>query len=218
MSRWFRLYDELLDDPKVQRLPGEDFKAWVNILCLASRKDGSLPAVADIGFALRLDARKAVAIVGRLKEAGLIDEMDGALSPHGWSVRQFKSDSSTGRVKQFRERKKGVSRNGDETFHETAPDTDTETDSSVAKATGGEPPETDPEKLFWSSAKAALKPHAKGDPGALVNKWLRERGKALTMAALNAGQLERAVDLVAYCEGYFRRHSANGQPQPVVPL
>lgn len=27
MSRWFRYYDEALDDPKVQRLPGEMFKA-----------------------------------------------------------------------------------------------------------------------------------------------------------------------------------------------
>ena len=27
MSRWFRYYDEALDDPKVQRLPGDDFKA-----------------------------------------------------------------------------------------------------------------------------------------------------------------------------------------------
>lgn len=26
MSRWFRMYDELLDDPKAQRLPPVDFK------------------------------------------------------------------------------------------------------------------------------------------------------------------------------------------------
>jgi len=90
--------------------------------------------------------------------------------------------------------------------------------TSVAKATGAAAPSSDPEKVFWSDAKAFLKPHTKGDPGALVNKWLRDRGKPLTMAAVNAAQLERAVDPVAYCEGYFKRHSQNGQPQPVVPL
>lgn len=90
--------------------------------------------------------------------------------------------------------------------------------SPEPNGSGDETPPVDPEKKFWSDAKAALKPHVRGDPGALVNKWLRERGKPLTVAALNAAQLERAVDPVAYCEGYFRRHSANGQPQPVVPL
>lgn len=216
MSRWFRLYDELLDDPKVQRLTGDDFKAWVNLLCLASRKDGKLPPVEDIAFSLRLEPRKAAAIVSRLVSATLLDAEDDGFTPHGWNARQYKSDVSTGRVKQFRERKKAVSGNADETFHATAPDTETDTESSVAKATGAAAP--DPEAVFWSDAKAFLKPKAKGDPGALVNKWLRERGKSLTMAALNAAQLERAVDPVAYCEGYFRRHGANGQPQPVVPL
>ena len=33
MSRWFRLHDEILDDPKVQRLSGDDFKAWVKSCC-----------------------------------------------------------------------------------------------------------------------------------------------------------------------------------------
>jgi len=216
MSRWFRLYDELLDDPKVQRLSGDDFKAWVNLLCLASRNDGKLPCVEDIAFALRMDARKAAATVERLVRATLLDADGDGFKPHGWDARQYKSDVSTSRVKQFRERKKAVAGNVDETFHATPPDTDTETDSSVAKATGAKAP--DPEAVFWADAKAYLKPKVKGDPGALVSKWLRERGKPLTMAALNAAQLERAVEPVAYCEGYFRRHGANGQPQPVVPL
>jgi len=30
MSRWFRLYDDLVDDPKIQRLPGETVKALLN--------------------------------------------------------------------------------------------------------------------------------------------------------------------------------------------
>lgn len=59
-SRWFRFYDEALDDPKVQRLPGEDFKAWVNMLALASKHGGQLPAIGDMAFALRMDERHAV--------------------------------------------------------------------------------------------------------------------------------------------------------------
>lgn len=88
--------------------------------------------------------------------------------------------------------------------------------SSEANASGGKPP--DSEALFWSDAKAFLKPKVRGDPGALVNKWLRERGKPLTMAALNAAQLEHAVDPIAYCEGYFKRQGAGFEQQPAVPL
>jgi hypothetical protein len=46
----------------------------------------------------------------------------------------------------------------------------------------------------------------KGDPGALISKWLREQGKPTTMAALNAAQMERAVNPLEYIPGYFRRH------------
>ena len=31
MTRWFRAYDDALNDPKVQRLPGELFKAWFKL-------------------------------------------------------------------------------------------------------------------------------------------------------------------------------------------
>jgi hypothetical protein len=35
MSQWLRLYTDLINDPKVQLLPAEDFKGWINILCIA---------------------------------------------------------------------------------------------------------------------------------------------------------------------------------------
>ena len=65
MNRWFRLYDAVLDDPKVQRLPDRIFKAWINLLCLASRHGGTLPPVDDVAFALRCTPEQAVLIVER---------------------------------------------------------------------------------------------------------------------------------------------------------
>jgi hypothetical protein len=44
----------------VQRLPGEKFKAWVNLLCIASKHDGVLPPVADHAFLLRPMTEKSV--------------------------------------------------------------------------------------------------------------------------------------------------------------
>lgn len=128
MSRWFRFYTEALDDPKVQRLDGETFKLWVNLLCLTAKHDGTLPSVSDIAFALRIDEIACQSLLDRLLIAGLIDTLKGGINgfriaPHGWSERQYKSDTSTDRVKRFRERHKNVS--------ETAPDTETDTDTDT---------------------------------------------------------------------------------------
>lgn len=106
MSRWFRFYDCVLDDPKVQALPAALFKCWVNILCVASKGDGRLPPVAQLAFLLRKGERAMAADLAELRRVGLLDEGDDGLAPHNWASRQFRSDSSNDRVKRFRDRKK----------------------------------------------------------------------------------------------------------------
>lgn len=91
MTRWFRMYTDVLDDPKVQKLPPPLFKTWVNLLCLAGRNDGMLPGMDDIAFALRLDDDICAEHIQELVQRGLLDAGDG-LSPHNWDARQFKSD------------------------------------------------------------------------------------------------------------------------------
>jgi hypothetical protein len=123
VSRWFRMYDELLDDPKVQMLPAADFKSWVNLLCLASRNDGRFPNVSAIAFALRETEDAVSTLLERLLSGGLIERRSGGAdgahyAPYKWDERQYKSDTSTNRVKRFRERYKSQ--------NETAPDTETE--------------------------------------------------------------------------------------------
>ncbi len=130
MSRWFRYYDDALNDPKVQRLEPTIFKSWVNLLCLASRCGGTIRSVDDVAFSLRVSVSKAAEIVTVLATKGLLDKVDGGyFSPHNWNRRQFQSDVSTGRVKAFRKRKRNVS----ETAHETPPETDTESETEKRK-------------------------------------------------------------------------------------
>ena len=81
MNGWFRVYGSLVDDPKVQRLPGDLVKALLNLWCLASQNDGALPPLEDIAFRLRINPAKAVEIVNRLGQAGLIDDEAGVLRP-----------------------------------------------------------------------------------------------------------------------------------------
>jgi hypothetical protein len=203
MSRWFRMYDEVLDDPKVQRLSGEDFKTWVNLLCLASRNDGRLPDIEDIGFALRLDAKRAKAAVGRLCSAGLIATDDDGFAPHKWNDRQYKSDVSTGRVKRFRERSKERA----ETATETAPDTeaDTETEYSVAKATAEVIP-IDPEKVMFDAGIELLGRSGKSPSQArgILGRWKRDHPTGDVIEALGAAQRQGVIDPVPWIEARWK--------------
>lgn len=102
---WFRFYSEALDDPKVQRLPGDLFKAWVNLLCLAnkSRVRGVLPSHSDIAFALRMDEGQVAGIIDRLQAAELLEyNAFGDLVPHGWEGRQAASDDAAARKRAQR--------------------------------------------------------------------------------------------------------------------
>ena len=144
MSRWFRLYDDCLDDPKVQRLPPDLFKIWINLLCLASRNGGNLPCMEDIAFALRIDEAAADQAIGVLIDRGLLDDGD-IVRPHNWDSRQFKSDAdatSSDRQRKKRERDKQQVVTRDETDDVTRdksvtsrpPETDTDTDSENRKS------------------------------------------------------------------------------------
>lgn len=135
MSRWFRLYDDAINDPKVLRLPEVARWQWVAMLCVASKHDGVLPQLADIALLLRMPMRKAAATLARLREAGLVDETDAGLVPHNWDGRQYKSDTSTERVRKHRAARRNVSPDTRETIQTnsaphaaTAPESDTESE------------------------------------------------------------------------------------------
>jgi hypothetical protein len=118
--KWFRLYDELVDDPKVQRLPDALFRANTNLWCINSQNGGVLPPIEDIAFKLHMPVAKAAKVVADLRRAGLIDDDgNGNLIPHNWNRRQFKSDNVNERVKRFRGGKKPDPGSGNETFHDT---------------------------------------------------------------------------------------------------
>lgn len=143
MSRWFRYYDDALDDPKVQRLSGDLFKVWVNLLSLASKNEGKLPCADDISFRLRISVQDAQQRVEDLILVGLIDVMpDKSLEPHNWSERQYASDSSAERMRKHRENKKkkacDVTSDGRDEKSDGA-DTDSETDTDTESAVNSPP-------------------------------------------------------------------------------
>jgi hypothetical protein len=125
VTRWFRVYVDLVDDPKVQRLDAALFKALINLWCLASANDGALPPIDEIAFKLRMKPEKAQRVLTELRAADLIDDDQRGARPHNWDKRQFTSDGSTPRVKRFRERCRNVS----PAVSETGPESETEAEA-----------------------------------------------------------------------------------------
>ena len=126
--QWFRMYAEVLNDPKVQLLPPEIFKAWVNFLCLYCDKGvTSHVTVTVTAFASRVTIEVSQGHLDALVAAGLLEVIDGGYRPHGWDKRQYKSDTSAERTRRYRDRKRDVT--------VTPPDTDTDTENKVDKST-----------------------------------------------------------------------------------
>lgn len=119
MSRWFRFYDESLNDPKVLRLSDELYRAWTILLCLTSKNDGVLPSADDIAITLRMKLAKVCEWLTKLHAGELLDKTETGFQPHNWNGRQYKSDVSTERVKRFRNGQRNVSETPDETSPET---------------------------------------------------------------------------------------------------
>lgn len=198
MSRWFRMYDEILDDPKVQKLAPGLFKMWVNALALCSRNGGRLPPVADCAFAFRETEESVSSAFHALNELGFLVTVDETFQPKNWRKRQYKSDTSTDRVRNFRKRSRNVT--------ETAPDTETDTET-LAKANGAS---AAPDREFWATAKAFIKPEVKGDPGSIIGKWSKDYGKEATAQAITRAQLERPVQRIPFIVGCLKQVASTG--------
>lgn len=116
-NQWFRFYNEVLNDQKVQGLPANIFKIWVNALCLASSNDksnGELGTLESVSFALRETKEAVSEAFQALIKLGIVETDNETFHISKWNKRQYKSDISTERVKRFRKRS--------ETVSETPPD------------------------------------------------------------------------------------------------
>ncbi len=137
MSRWLRLYDDTINDPKIIKLPEALRWHWIAMLCIASKNCGTLPALDDVAIQLRVTNAKATEIVVALERAGLLDRIETGYAPHNWEGRQFKSDNSTDRVKRFRNVTKDKAKRFN-TVSETPPDTETDTDTDNSEPVGSD--------------------------------------------------------------------------------
>lgn len=130
---WFRLHTEILDDPKIQTLDPKIYKIYINTLCHAARreKNGNIGTIFDVSYALRETKSTVSSAFHTLEELGLIETVGETFHIPQWKKKQYKSDTSTERVKKHRAK---VKRSRNVTV--TAPEqsrTDTDTEKNIKK-------------------------------------------------------------------------------------
>lgn len=122
-TQYIKLYDSVLDDREIQRLPATHFRFLINCWLLARRSGPCLGTPYDIAFKLRIPDEDAVEFCAALS-GYLTQRADGKLDVRNWSYWQA-SMKSTDRVRKSRAKKKAEAATNEtnetsetnETFH-----------------------------------------------------------------------------------------------------
>ncbi|MCP5016900.1 MAG: hypothetical protein GY938_16770 [Ketobacter sp.] len=106
---WIKLYDEILDDPKMGRLSDGAYRLAINLFLLAGRhpeRSGRLPSANDIMWTLRLDETKFNAQWDELDRVGIVHMVDNNPMVTSFGKRQAPL-SPAEKQKLYRDRKRG---------------------------------------------------------------------------------------------------------------
>lgn len=136
---WIKLYHEILDDPKMGRLPDRLWRRTIEMFLLAGemdQEDGRLPAPSDMSWRLRVSDDELEADLAELERIGLLTRLsDGAWTVTNFANRQA-ARTSTERTQEFRKRMRTATetpseraRDDGETFRPTDIESDSETES-----------------------------------------------------------------------------------------
>ena len=116
---WFRLWDEILTDPKMFDLPDSQWGIWTKLLCLANQQSqrgfiiiekGKKPAINTLATALHTRSDRLLTALRQFADRNMVEYdlegNDGWVGITNWNKRQFASDDVTARVLKFKERKR----------------------------------------------------------------------------------------------------------------
>lgn len=227
MSRWFRVYDDVINDPKLLKLPEALRWQWLALLCVASKNGGKLPPNEDIALLLRVPEVKAAEFVTKLVRAKLIDNEDGVFVPHNWDGRQFKSDTSNDRVKRHRENKRNATGNATcnvtsdvtDTVTVTAPEAEQKADTEQSRADASAPVDEDLKRRA-SALGAGISAHfvSRGQPIPNLDRcllWLTQGYASGTILGAVERVLKRGkpVSTLDYFDGAIKDDHAKAAPE-----
>lgn len=124
-NAWFRLYREFATDPKVQRMSEAYQRRLIMLMCEQCGNENETLHDEDCAFQMRISVQEWSDTKAELIARNIIDEDNRFVN---WNKRQYRSDSSTERVRRHREAKKQQYETPCN-VSVTPPDTDSDTDT-----------------------------------------------------------------------------------------
>jgi hypothetical protein len=179
---WFRMWAEAVDDEKLRLLDFADRWHFVAFLCckalgILDERDDDL-RWRKLCVKMGLESADLEAVMKRLVTVGIVScNGEKKFQPVAWNKRQFVSDSSTRRVRAFRERQRNVSGTASEYRVQS-----TEEENSVRASPSDPPPAIDDQKAAQSlTVDAAIFAEARqifgSSIGGQLNRAIRAKGK-----------------------------------------
>lgn len=135
--QWFRVYNEILDDPKVAKMDGETFRCFIFFLAISSEQEteGTINmSVPDISWRIRVPIDVLEMAISYLLRNNILKKEKDSFIITNWKKRQFASDNVGIRVKRFREKQGNVSSNVTCNVVDTDTDTEKKKKERVASA------------------------------------------------------------------------------------
>lgn len=221
MSRWFRFYDDAINDPKILKLSDKSYRIWVGLLCLASKNEGRLPLFEDMAIMLRMKPEKLQPEIEILITSGLIDHDDSGMRPHNWEGRQYKTDSSdptaASRAKKYRDKKRDerdASRcdYSDASVAHKRPETDNRTEQKTEKkdADAARPPPENLETQFYRRTKEICGQSA----GGLAKQLLKSKQGSIELARAAVEQAATKENPREYIGGIIKNGTGPPSERP----
>jgi hypothetical protein len=198
---WIKLYHEILDDPKMGRLPDALFRRAIEFFLIAGERsrDGGLPPIVDMAWRLRAGEIELLAQMEDLEALNILSRgADG-----GWRVTHFKERQAPSpiseRVRKHREAVRSERFAPDEACNESVTERYTDTDADAEEETdleadadganenpGGGIREDEMVKLFIE--RTGLPLFMGGE-----DKWARALER-MKQAGVGEADLEQAID------------------------
>ena len=127
---WFRLYSEFAKDPKIQSMSEVMQRRLIMVFCLQCSEEWEALDDDELLFSLGLDDETFHETIALFQKKGFLDKNRKVKN---WMKRQFKSDTSTNRVKKFREKQKVKEMKQQCNVSVTPPETETETETETER-------------------------------------------------------------------------------------
>ena len=106
--KWFRLYDEITEDPKMIQLTDQEFRIWIYLLCYLNKETKRgyscdyIPIKSLLSGSMKCRIKSIESAFDRLESLGMIKRNHPSIQIVNWDKRQYKSDDVNERVKRYR--------------------------------------------------------------------------------------------------------------------